>query len=312
MTVNRKTAYATAISLPLTAVLVWLVVRLGWIGVILSATIAIVALIAYRKAAEGPAVGEAVEPALSLLSTSGLPTADETVFLELSATVHWQAVRPQSYHADVARAFVLEQAREVTARWRPAQYSLAQHELAARVGRPLKEDSGEVEIWATDVQLELPEAVQQHLAKMDEVQRDGLLWEVGALNETRVRTYLREDALRTPASAIVWWLARNQGSVEQAVGLADVLTKLSNLATGQDEADGAAEVQLLIAAIQKLDYEARRPAAHDLADALDQADLHTLAKALRDKYNLPTLRPIVDLTAAPDPGSSPYGVAGEA
>ncbi|MEU8224932.1 hypothetical protein [Kribbella sp. NPDC048915] len=271
---------------------------------------AVLGFVVYQKAvAVKPAIGDTAEA--TPLVTSGLPTADETVFLELSATVHWRTGKPRSYHPDLARALVLLQAREVTSKWRPAQYSLAQHELAARVGRPQPEASGELEVWATEVRLELPEAVQQHLAKMDEAQRRGLLWEVDTLNETKIRTYLREDALRTPASAMVWWLARNQESVEQAVGLAGVLTKLSQFANGRNEADDSAEAQLLIDAVRKLDASTRRPTAHGLAEALDQADLPDLARALREEFNLPALRQIVDLRAAPERDTASSGLAGE-
>ncbi|HZX09192.1 hypothetical protein [Kribbella sp.] len=278
-------------------VLVWLIVQLGWIGVVLSLLISVTSLFVFRRASPVPAE-EAVEPPFSQLSTSGLPTADETVFLDLSATVHWQAAKAESYHADVARAFVLECARQVTSRWSPGQYSLAQHELAAGIGRPRIEPTAELEVWATDVRLVLPEAVRQHLAKLDEAHRDGLLWEVSALNESRVRTYLRDDALRTPASTIVWWLANNQWSVEQAVGLAEVLTRLSHLATGNNEPDAVPAVEPLVNALDDLDDAARRPAANDLAVTLDQSGLPDLAKSVRDRYNLPKLHSVGE-----EPGS---------
>lgn len=311
MTVNRKLFHTVVVLLPLLAVAVWLIAQLGWVGTLLSAAAAIAGLVAYRKAGSRSPVEDPSEASSSPLSTSGLPTADETVFLDLSATVHWQAAQAQSYHADLARALVLRHARDVTSKWRPAQYSLAQHDLAARIGRPEVDASGDLEVWATDVRLDLPEAVQQHLAKMDEAHREGLLWEVDALNQSRIRSYLRDDALRTPASAVVWWLARNQESVQRAVELSDVLTKLSQLATGQTEPNGAAEVQLVVDAVQKLDESARRPAAHDLAAALDQAGMSSVAKALRDKYNLPTLRPIVDIAPVPDRGAGSFGIVGE-
>jgi hypothetical protein len=296
MSANRKLACTVAVLL-VSVVAVWLLLQLGWGGVLVLVAAVIGGVVAQRRLAARRPIGESLET--TSLVASGLPTSDETVFLDLAASVHWRTRASESYHPELARAFVLEQARHVTSIWAPAQYSLAQHELAARLGRPQPGASGQLEIWATDVRLELPEAVQQHLAKMDEAQRRGLLWEVDALNETKVRTYLREDALQTPASALVWWLARNQDSVERAVELIDVLTKLSLFANGRKAADDAAEAQLLIGAIERLDESARRPTAHGLAEALDQADLPDLSKALRDRFNLPTLRPIVDLQAAP-------------
>lgn len=309
MTANRKLVYTTAAVVLPAVLVVWMITLLGWIGAVLSAAAGVAGVIAYRRVGGRPSVQDSEEA--SVLSTSGLPTADETVFLELSASVRWRAVKPESYHADVARDFVLRRAREVTNRWRPTQYALAQHELAADVGRPATDESGELEVWATDVRLNLPQEVQQHLAKMDAAQRDGLLWEVGALNQRRIRDYLRDDALRSPASAVVWWLAQNDGSVQRAVDLADVLAKLSHLATGQNESDGAAEVQQMVDAIQKLEDTARRPAAHDLAEAFDQAGLTALAMALRDRYNLPTLRSVVDITPVAGDEAESLGVAGE-
>ncbi|GAA0615205.1 hypothetical protein HPO96_25670 [Kribbella sandramycini] len=289
MNLNRK---LVAAALPLLVAVIWTIAKLGWLGVVLAAAVGAIGWIAYRWAVQRQPAED--NSHTSLLTTSGLPTADETVFLELSATVHWNAVKPETYHGDLARELVLRQAREVTSRWRPIQYSLAQHELAARIGRPEAETPGELEVWATDVLLTLPEAVQQHLAKLDEAHRDGLLWEVSAVNETRIRTYLREDALRTPASAVVWWLSQHEGSVERAVELADVLTRLSRLATGEPAADGAVDLESLIEAIENLAEQARKPAAHSLAEAFEQTGLTDLATALRDKYKLPTLRPIVD------------------
>ncbi|MFB6726691.1 hypothetical protein ACFCV3_41360 [Kribbella sp. NPDC056345] len=299
MTTNRTSVYLAALLVPLVAMAVWLIVELGWLGAVVSALVGLGCLTAYRKAGGNLFAGTTAASS-SELSTSGLPTADETVFLAVSATVHWQAAKAESYHADLARAFILEHAREVTGKWRPSQHSLAQHELAARVARPSAVEAGELEVWATDLRLVLPEAVEQHLAKMDEAHRDGLLWEVSAANENRIRSYLRDDALRTPASAIVWWLAQHDGSVERAVELAEVLTKLSQLANGgSDLLDGAVDVQQLIDAIEKLERPARRPAAHNLAEAFEQAAVPAVALALREKYNLPTLRPIADTRPVP-------------
>ncbi|MFC9691490.1 hypothetical protein ACFTSF_23255 [Kribbella sp. NPDC056951] len=303
MITHPRAVVIAAILVPWTAFVVWLSVVLGWLGAGLSVVLTIGCVVAYRKAG-GQLFADVSAASESELSTSGLPTADGTVFLKVSATVHWQAAKVESYHADVAREFVLQQAREVTAKWRPAQYSLAQHELAARIGRPATADGGDLEVWATGLRLELPEAVEQHLAKMDEAHRHGLLWEVGAANENRVRSYLRDDALRTPASAVVWWLAQHDGSVERAVELAEVLTKLSRLATGASETDVSAESQHLIEAIQKLEEPARRPAAHNLADAFEQAGVPVVAQALREEYNLPTLRPLAD---PPPSGDSEAG-----
>ncbi|MFI5733673.1 hypothetical protein ACIA49_26395 [Kribbella sp. NPDC051587] len=309
MTIHRKSLHSAVLLVPLAVALVWLIAELGWLGVVLSAVLVVGCLAGYWKTG-GLWFADSSAASSSTLSTTGLPTADETVFLAVSATVHWQAAKAASYHADLAREFILQQAREVTARWRPAQHSLAQHELAARVGRPAAVETGELEVWATDLRLELPEAVEQHLAKMDEAHRDGLLWEVSAANKDRIRTYLRDDALRTPASAVVWWLAHHEGSVERAVELADVLTKLSQLANGASDLDGSGGSRQLIDALEALEPSARRPAAHDLADAFEQADVPGFAQALREKYNLPTLRPIVDATsvsvaeAEPGPRSS--------
>ncbi|MGZ0152695.1 hypothetical protein ACXJJ3_36950 [Kribbella sp. WER1] len=307
MTANRRLAYSVALGLPTAALLVWMIVLLGWAGVLLSVATGVGAFVAYRRLAGRSAGSDRAET--SSLATSGLPTADETVFLDLAATVHWTAARPESYHVDVARAFVLRRAREVTSKCHPAQYSLAQHELAAAIGRPQPVE--DLEVWATEVRFDLPQAVQQHLAQMDEAHRAGLLWEVSALNQRRIRDHLRNDALRTPASAIVWWLAQNEGSVQRAVELADVLAKLSQLATGQDQPDGTTDVQAMVDAIQRLEDTARRPAAHDLAEAFDQAGLAEVATSLRERYGLPTLRSVVDLPASSDGEAESFGLAGE-
>ena len=163
MTVNRKLAFAACLGLPLVAVLVWVILALGWIGVLLSIVgLALAVTLRTLAVKRSPAV---VEPEVNVspLVTAGLPTADDQVFLNLTATIHWTAGSAEPHHVDLAREAILRRARAVTKGWQPAQMSLAQHELAARVAVP--EATNALSVWATDVKLELPVAVQQHLAK---------------------------------------------------------------------------------------------------------------------------------------------------
>jgi hypothetical protein len=56
------------------------------------------------------------------------------------------------------------------------------------------------------------------------------VWEYERRREQSMRRYLSTDVLRDPGSAVVWWLARNNGQVETAVQSIDLLVQLSRAA----------------------------------------------------------------------------------
>jgi len=306
MTTNRKLAIAGCLGLLLLAVLV--IVALGWIGVLLGLVgLALAVTLRTLVVKRSPAVAEP-EANVAPLVTAGRPTADDQVFLNLTATIHWTAAGGESHHVDLARDAILRRARTVTQRRQPAQMPLAQHELAARVAVP--EAAQTLTVWATDIKLELPAAVQQHLAKMAEAHRDGLLWQVGLENERRIREYLRNEALKSPDAAVVWWFARNQGSVERAVELADVLTQLSDLATGRAHSDDAPNAHSLISAIAKLAPTAQRRTADELAETLERIGLAADAIALRQRFEVTHLSRVAKTEsplAAPESTSAADG-----
>lgn len=311
---NGRLVLGAAVGLSVLAGAIWLITELGWIGAVLVLSGVGVGIVGVRTITGRHVTGAAGQDELSCsLSTYGLPSQRENIFFELSASVHWNPTGPAEGQEEVARQVIVSRAREVTAGWKPEQVSLAQQELAALFATPLRDPADQLGVWATDVRLELSDADREVLAETAKADREAAAWEAGMANERRARAYLREDALKTPDAAIVWWLARNQGAVEKAVDLADVLTQLSNLATGRARADDdSPDARRLIAAISQLDAATRRRTADEFADALEQIGLTAEAAALRRKFQVQPLNQVVEITslstASDSVGSTDSGV----
>ncbi|MET8698410.1 hypothetical protein ABZW10_05990 [Kitasatospora sp. NPDC004723] len=128
---------------------------------------------------------------------------------------------------------VLARARAVTEREHPGRPELVRHQLDGVLGTPSPDGYGIVVAMAGQVGLELPEADRRRLEKLAEVRKAEEIWEQERRYERSKRTYLGEDVLKTPGSAVVWWLSRNDEEVRGAVDMIGPLAQLAAAANDQ-------------------------------------------------------------------------------
>ncbi|MFK0295954.1 hypothetical protein ACIQU6_36535 [Streptomyces sp. NPDC090442] len=150
----------------------------------------------------------------------------------LSATVWW---RMTAHHhgflhanpAGLANAAILQRARAFVASAHPGESDWGEHQLAAMLGAPAQDDSGLVLAYATDVRLSLAEADRERLAEQASLRKTVEAWEHSRQYERNKRAYIGGEVLKSPGSAVVWWLARHDEEVERAVEMIGPLACLS-------------------------------------------------------------------------------------
>ncbi|RSS08816.1 hypothetical protein [Streptomyces sp. WAC00469] len=162
---------------------------------------------------------------------------DDYDFL-FSATVRWVPQHPASDPLVVnagalAVDAVLQRARQVTERFEPHRCSLVQHRLHAELATMLPDAGGLVTAMAENVRLRLDDADRERLAKLATVRKDEAVWEHERKYEQNKRAYLGEDVLKTPGSAVVWWLAKNDEQVDKTVADIGLLAELASAAHDQ-------------------------------------------------------------------------------
>ncbi|MFF3271099.1 hypothetical protein ACFYWU_09200 [Streptomyces chrestomyceticus] len=168
--------------------------------------------------------------------------ADDYDFI-FSAVVRWDVPEASDDHphinpAALAVEAVLERARELTLTQSPHHSPLVQHRLSGALGVMLPDDSGRVLAMADHVSLMLSEQDQERLNTLASVRKDEDIWKHARKYEQSKRTYLGEDVLKDAGSAVVWWLARNDERIEDAVDRIGVLAQLAaaaNNGTVQEE-----------------------------------------------------------------------------
>ncbi|MFD7985265.1 hypothetical protein ACFV4M_18110 [Kitasatospora indigofera] len=174
-----------------------------------------------------------------------LPSRVPDYDFHFSATVWWRPVpRPSGLvHADpasLAIESVLTRARELTEREGPERLDLVLHRLNGVLGSQIRDTSGFVEAMGGRVELRLSEEDRDRLGKLSEVRKTEEVWEHERRHEQSKRAYLGDDVLKSPGSAVVWWLARHEDKVTEAVNMIGPLAQLS--AAANDEAvDGLYE-----------------------------------------------------------------------
>lgn len=149
-----------------------------------------------------------------------------------SATVHWRPVPgfvglPHGNPTALAANAIIGRAYEVTSAEQPADHELVKLKLNAVLGTMLADRTGQVEAWALRVHLSLPDADVARLRKLSEVRKDEEVWERERNHERSKRAYLNDEVLKTPGSAVVWWLARDFSQVRETVALIGTLAQLS-------------------------------------------------------------------------------------
>ncbi|MBV2153002.1 hypothetical protein [Kitasatospora sp. SUK 42] len=168
-----------------------------------------------------------------------LPSLVPDYDFHFSATVWWRPVPNATglVHADpagLAVETVLERARAVTEREVPGRLDLLQHRLNGVLGTQSQDRSRLVEAMGGRVELGLSEDDRRRLGKLSEVRKTEEVWEHERRHEQNKRAYLGDDVLKSPGSAVVWWLARNDDRITEAVDLIGPLAQLS--AAANDEA----------------------------------------------------------------------------
>lgn len=94
--------------------------------------------------------------------------------------------------------------------------------------------TGRVQAMALDITLSLSEPDQERLDKLAAVRKDEDVWEHERKYEQSRRAYLGEDVLKDTGSAVVWWLHRNEDSIDTTVKDIGLLAQLTSAANDED------------------------------------------------------------------------------
>ncbi|MGW7442969.1 hypothetical protein [Kitasatospora sp. NPDC054795] len=180
-----------------------------------------------------------------------------------SAVVWWRPIPNATglVHADpasLAIETVLARARELAEREVPQRLGLLQHRLNGVLGTQIRDVSGLVEAMGGQVELRLSEDDRERLGKLSEVRKTEEVWEHERRYEQSRRAYLGGDVLKSPGSAVVWWLARHDDKVTEAVDMIGPLAQLSAAANDEavDELYAHLIAQPMSQTIPSLDEEA--------------------------------------------------------
>lgn len=168
-----------------------------------------------------------------------LPTAAPDYDFCFSATVRWCPVEapveaPAVSLSGLAVRTVLERARQVTASHPPHRASLTQHDLAGELGTMRRDATGRVLAMAENVTLRLSDADATRLERLATVRKEEEVWTHERKYECDRREYLGKDVLKDTGSAVVWWLAKHDDQVKQAVDEIGPLAQLSSAANDRD------------------------------------------------------------------------------
>ncbi|PJN25033.1 hypothetical protein [Kitasatospora sp. CB02891] len=227
--------------------------KLGWPiwlwFLVSAASMALVGLVLMARVTQ-PAVSEppvqySVEPPLSRpepptelpfnetrLDDLALPSCLPDYDLRFSATVRWRPSRPhQAYvHANLAAAAVdtvVARARQLAAGEHPGRTDLAAYRLNGALGTPVNDSSGLVTVMAVAVMVTVTEEDRVRLENLASLRKTEDAWEQQRQHERNRCAYVGGEVLKSPGSAVVWWLSRHEDQIEQAVSLIGPLAELS-------------------------------------------------------------------------------------
>ncbi|MEU5975587.1 hypothetical protein [Streptomyces sp. NPDC047315] len=175
----------------------------------------------------------------NLLTGVPVPSAVEDYPFLFSATVWWRTTAectPVAHGnpASLAVSLLLRRVQNATVAEHPSRSGFLERWLEGTLGAPTTDGSGLVTAFATDVRLTLRPADRERLDELDGLRKSVSVWEGRRRLERDRREYLGEDVLRTPGSAVVWWLARHDDEVERAVEMIGPLACLSAAANDQE------------------------------------------------------------------------------
>ncbi len=209
-----------------------------WLWAVPAAMAVLLALLLASARAPRPDSDEPPWEKTRVVSVA-LPSRVPDYDFYFSATVWWRPILNTTglVHADpasLAVETVLERAKALTEHEVPGRLELVQHRLNGLLGTQSQDRSGLVEAMGGRVELRLSEDDRSRLGKLSEVRKTEEVWEHERRYEQSKRAYLGDDVLKSPGSAVVWWLARHDEQVKEAVDMIGPLAQLS--AAANDEA----------------------------------------------------------------------------
>ncbi|GAA3782007.1 hypothetical protein GCM10022403_015700 [Streptomyces coacervatus] len=170
-----------------------------------------------------------------MIKQVSLPSLEEDYDFQFSATVRWRpldapANAPVVNPGGLAIEAILDRVRHITRQAPPHRSSLTEHHLNGALATMLPDPSNRVVAMAENVQLSLSDSDRDRLEKLATVRKDEAVWEHERKWEQNRRAYLSGDVLKTPGSAVVWWLAKNDERVDKTVSDIGLLAELSSAA----------------------------------------------------------------------------------
>jgi SOS response regulatory protein OraA/RecX len=286
----------------------WLSSTLGWptpvLVVLVVVLLGVVGVSAFRslgtsrwpdpQASGWPTVTAPIPPASVAIGPVTIASSDVAYRFRFTATVHWQqkaddSAQDQNRRGADAQEALLDRAIDAAQAIAPSDYAAAGYRLAAALSEPLVAPRAAVQVWASDVRVDLAEEDSERLAKLERIQKDIRLWEQERAHEKEVRRYLGEDALASPGTALVWWLARHEDDIRGGVERIPDLTRIS--AVVRD-----------LHAEPMLDDERmveRRP-NHDVENGMDpgREDANSATATVSDEYGYGPAKPSAPADAA--------------
>jgi hypothetical protein len=215
-----------------------------------------------------------------------LPSAHEDYAFVFSATVYWLPVMTGiSDPGMTAASEIIRRAQEITERRDPEQAVLVTHELATLLRDVRPDPAGRVQARAESVQLLLSPDDQRRLEELARLRKEEELWDYQRRHEQSKRRYLSADVLRNPGSAVVWWLARNDGQPEKVAESIGVLTQLARAANNTDDSPVGNATRATDEAAAAAPADPQTPAEHfgaflDSLNSLDDDARLTLTKQM--------------------------------
>ncbi|WP_431031997.1 hypothetical protein ACQYWQ_01340 [Streptomyces sp. P6-2-1] len=212
------------------------------LGVLVLATPPVLFARAARRRGEVPAAfdeqrtASPVEHTERRINEVALPSAWPDYDFLLSGTVRWWPLAPPGSNevignpGGLAVEAVLARARAITELRDPGRVSFVRHEVSGALSAMRADRSGHVRAMAEDIRLVLRAQDQERLEKLADLRKRKAVWEHERTHEQSRRAYLGDDVLKDTGSAVVWWLAKNDGRIDKTVADLDLLARLTSAA----------------------------------------------------------------------------------
>jgi hypothetical protein len=211
-----------------------------WSTLAVAALASLVSLAIFRRGRTKEQVSPSGPERHERIGVVRLPSARPDTHFRLTARVHWLTA-PGNDDEDGAAAIdaVVARARATAAECDPDDVTVLEDELAKALAMP-RRDPRQVEVWADEIKVMLPESLQRHYEELTELRQKAARWELKVEQDRKIRDYLQNDALASRSNAVTWWLAEHPYEVEKGVELIDALGQLSAAASGSsaEEEDG--------------------------------------------------------------------------